>query len=251
MNLYKLILFVLGCSLIFSQGLLAQGDPLDNVKVAVRKRDYPAAINMLVAYLNANAASVGNPKVDEAKRILLQITRTHSTALQRAGKPVEAAQALLDTAAVTAMTDERPGLQQEAKTLLQDAYRVASGKSAASALAIADAFAVFFPDDPPLIAPAERVKLELESLAVDKKARAAHLLREIRRLKQAGVTDEQLRAAGVVESELVARYAEELASRGWALQAASFAQAELLMADPSSAINDRLAKVAEIGRAHV
>lgn len=245
MNLYKLILFVLGCSLIFSQGLLAQGDPLDNVKVAVRKRDYPAAINMLVAYLNANAASVGNPKVDEAKRILLQITRTHSTALQRAGKPVEAAQALLDTAAVTAMTDERPGLQQEAKTLLQDAYRVASGKSAASALAIADAFAVFFPDDPPLIAPAERVKLELESLAVDKKARAAHLLREIRRLKQAGVTDEQLRAAGVVESELVARYAEELASRGWALQAASFAQAELLMADPSSAINDRLAKVAE------
>src|SRR5690606_8369955 len=133
-----------------------------------------------------------------------------------------------------AVSDESDDLRQEAKTLLQNAYETAvKGKSAASALAIADTFAVYFPDDPPLIDPADRLKLELEKVATDKKARAAYLLRETRRLKQSGVTDEQLQAAGIVESELVARYAEELMARGWVLQAASFAQAELVTGDPS------------------
>src|SRR5690606_8582797 len=112
--------------------------------------------------LNANAASVGNPKVEEAKGVLLQVTRTHSTALHRAGKHVEAAQVLLDTAAVAAMREHTPALREEARTLLQRAYQAA--KSAGSALAIVDAYAVYFPDDPPLIAPRHRLKLELENL---------------------------------------------------------------------------------------
>ncbi len=248
-TLRKLIVFVLGYSLVCSNGLLAQvasADPLDSVKVAVRKKDYPAAIDTLVAYLNANTASVGNPKVDEARRVLLQVTRTYSAALERAGKSLEAARVLLDTEAVTAVGDEGAALRDEAKIILRRSYETAAGKkSAAPALAIADAFAALFPDDPPLIEPSERVKLELAGLAADTKARAAFLLREIRRLKHAGVTDDQLHAAGIVEEELVARHAEELAARGWALQAASFAQAELTMAEAPPAINARLVKVAE------
>jgi len=244
--LHKLMLLALGVSLLLTQALLAQADPLDSAKGAVRKKDYPAAINLLVGYLNANAATVGHPKVEEAKRILLQVTRTHSAALHRAGKPMEAAQVLLDAAAVAAVREHSSALQDEARTLLHGAYEAAaSSKSAASALAIADAFAMYFPEDPPLITPRQRLRLELENLGAEKNARPAYVLREARRLKQAGVTDEQLQAAGIIESELVARYAEELAARGWALQAASFAQAELLTVEPSSTIYERLAKVAE------
>lgn len=244
--LHKLMLLALGVSLLLTQALLAQADPLDSAKGAVRKKDYPAAINLLVGYLNANAATVGHPKVEEAKRILLQVTRTHSAALHRAGKPMEAAQVLLDAAAVAAVREHSSALQDEARTLLHGAYEAAaSSKSAASALAIADAFAMYFPEDPPLITPRQRLRLELENLGAEKNARPAYVLREARRLKQAGVTDENLQTVGIVEAELVARHAEELAARGWVLQAASFAQAELLLMEASRPISARLAKVVE------
>lgn len=235
------------CLCASSWGQKRADSPLDQVKTQIRRGELGPAVDALRAYLNASTASVGDPNIDDAKRILLQTSDMYASSLEKSGDYLEAANVLLDTAAVSGLGDKADALRQEAKASLQRSFKIVLGKhQIPQALAIADAYSQHFPADAPLLDAKDRTKLQVDALAATKNsARPSFVLREYKRLKAAGITTKQFQAAGIDESDLIARYAEALLERGWFLQAASFARTELTVGTPSPQDKSRLEKVSE------
>jgi len=221
--------------------------PLDQAKAQLRRKEFAPAIQSLRNYVNASTANVGDKNVDDAKKMLVQASSSYAQTLESSGDYLQAASVLLDTASVSALSDQSDALLRDAKTLMQRCYKTAVSKNEIQkAFDVADAFAQRFPSEAPLVAPEERVKLRISALnQARNSSRSSFALSEYRRLKATGVTKEQFQAGGLIESELVARYCDELFRRGWYLQAASFAQNELSVGAASGDTKEKLQKLSE------